>query len=184
MKPVRRDELLDFATFTDRRDELMPAVLRAKAARRIHVGSYLTFLFENALTIRWQVQEMLRVERIVREADIAHELATYNALLGKDGELGCTLLVEIEDERDRAALLRRWVALPEHLYALTPDGRRVRPVFDERQRREDKLSSVQYLTFAVGRDAPLALGCDLDELRTETKLSGEQRAALTEDLRS
>lgn len=184
MKKVRREELLDYETFGDRRAELAPEVLREKALRRVHVGPYLTFLFENALTVRWQIQEMLRVERIVREAAIEHELATYNALLGGPGELGCTLLIEIDDAQRRPELLRRWRALPEHLYALTADERIARAIFDERQRNDEKLASVQYLRFAVGERAPLAIGCDLEELRGETRLTHEQRRALDEDLRS
>lgn len=184
MKKVRRDELLDYETFGDRRADLAPEVLRQKALRRVHVGPYLTFLFENALTVRWQIQEMLRVERIVRESAIEHELETYNGLLGGPGELGCTLLIEIDDAARRPELLRRWRTLPEHLYARTADGRTARALFDERQRSDEKLSSVQYLRFQVGDAAPLSIGCDLEELRAETRLGDEQRRALDEDLRS
>lgn len=184
MKRVRRDELLDWQTFAERRAELQPAVLAAKAARRVHVGEHLTFLFENALTIRWQVQEMLRTERIVREKDVQHELDTYNELLGGPGELGCTLLVEIEDEQDRAAKLARWRDLPDRVWVRLPDGRRVFARADERQRDERKLSSVQYLKFAVGGAAPVAIGCDHPEARGEHVFDAAERAALAEDLAS
>ncbi len=132
MKRVERSELLDFATFEDERAALLPRVLAEKAARRMHVDENLTFLFENAVTLRWQIQEMMRAERMVREKDIQHELDTYNELLGGPGELGCTLLVEIEDERERAEKLRRWVALPDHVYARLADGRRVPARVDDR----------------------------------------------------
>ncbi|MBK7876728.1 MAG: DUF3501 family protein [Planctomycetes bacterium] len=184
MKRVRREELVDWQSFADQRAELLPVVLAAKAARRVHVGSELTFLFENALTVRWQVQEMLRTERIVREKDVQHELDTYNELLGGDGELGCTLLVEIEDPKERAVKLLRWVALPEHLYAKLDGGELVRARFDERQRIEDKLSSVQYVKFPVRGRVPVAIGCDFTELRAECTLSEAQRRALAEDLAS
>jgi hypothetical protein len=181
---VQRSELLDWQTFRDRRAELLPAVLAAKALRRVHVGEHLTFLFENALTIRWQIQEMLRAEQIVREKDVQHELDTYNELLGAPGELGCTLLIEIEDEADRRAKLARWVELPRHVYARLADGRRVAARWDERQRDERKLASVQYLAFPVDGAAPVAVGCDLPELRAETPLAPEQVRALAEDLAS
>lgn len=184
MKRVLRSELLDFATFEDQRAALMPRVLAEKGARRVHVGENLTFLFENANTLRWQIQEMMRAERMVREKDIEHELATYNELLGGPGELGCTLLVEIEDERERAEKLRRWVALPDHVYARLEGGRRVSARVDDRQRILEKLSSVQYLKFPVGGEVPVAIGCDYAELRAEALLTPAQRDALRTDLAS
>src|SRR5207244_10304161 len=109
MRPVERSELVDYQTYRDQRDRTRPQVLEVKAARRIHVGSVLTFLFENRDTVRYQVQEMMLAERMVREADIAHELHTYNELLGGRGELGATLLIEIEDVGERDRKLREWL---------------------------------------------------------------------------
>lgn len=184
MKPVDRSEILDFVTYYEQRDELRPQALQAKAKRRVHVGSVLTFLFENRDTVRYQVQEMMRAEQIVKEADIQHELRTYNELLGGEGELGCTLLIEVESERERAEKLRVWLGLPEHLYAELEDGTKVRPKFDPRQVGDDRLSSVQYLVFPVGPKAPVAIGCDFDDpaLQARTELASEQRRALQDDL--
>ena len=184
MRKVGREEVVDWQTWSDRRAAEQPRVLAAKELRRVHVAEHLTLLFENAETIRYQVQEMLRVERIVREADVRHEIDTYNELIGGDGELGCTLLVGIDDPAARAEKLARWVDLPDRLYLKLPGGALVRPRIDERQRSSGKLSTVQYLTFAVGREAPLAAGCDHPEQRGETELRPEQRAALAEDLAS
>jgi hypothetical protein len=183
MRRVERKDLLDLDAYERTRPRLREEVMAEKARRRVHVPPCFTFLFENALTIRYQIQEMLRAERIVSEPEIRHELDTYNGLLGGKGELGCTLLVEIEDPAERTRLLRDWHALPEHLYALLPAGTRRRPAFDPGQRGEDRLSSVQYLRFPVGYDAPTALGIDLPDLRVETALDPVQRAALAEDLR-
>ena len=138
-------------------------------------------MFENRETVRYQVHEMLRTERIVKEADIAHELQTYNELLGGEGELGCTLLIGIDDEAQRDIKLRAWVGLCPHLYAVV-DGARVRPTFDARQVGDERLSSVQYLKFDVGGRAPTALGCDHPELTLEQALTAAQRAVLAADL--
>ena len=182
MKPVERSEILDYVTYGEQRDAIRPGVLAVKEARRVMVGDgTLTFLFENRDTVRYQVHEMLRTERIVKEADIQHELSTYNELLGGPGELGCTLLIGIDDEQARDEKLRAWVKLCEHLYALV-DGNKIRPTFDPRQVGEDRLSSVQYLKFPVGPQAPTALGSDHPELTVETTLSPAQRAALQADL--
>lgn len=182
MRKVRRDEVVDYVTYEETRSAFRKEAMQAKAARRVLVGDCLTFLFENPVTVRYQVQEMMRTEKLVRERDIAHELETYNGLLGGDGELGCSLLVEIEDPAVRDVKLKEWFDLPEHLYALLEDGTRVRPFFDESQRGRDRLSSVQYLRFPVRGRVPLAIGADHPTMTAQAALSAEQRRALAEDL--
>src|SRR5688572_29028519 len=125
MKPVDRREIVDYATYEDMRDAFRTEVMKTKAPRRIHIGDYFTLLFENHTTVRYQIQEMMRAERIVRESDIQHEIDTYNELLGKDGELGCTLLIEIEDPALRDQKLQQWLDLPENIYVLLEDGTRI-----------------------------------------------------------
>ena len=182
MNPVRREDLLDHVTYGERRERLRESFMRAKELRRVHVGEHLTFLFENTETVRYQIQEMMRVERIVKEADIEHEIATYNELLGGEGELGCTLLIEIDEPVERARKLARWIELPEHVYVRAADGARIGARFDRRQVGDGRLSSVQYLKFDMRSRAPVAVGCDLEEIATETRLSDEQMKALAEDL--
>jgi len=121
-------------------------------------------------------------EKIVKEADIRHEIETYNALLGDDGELGCTLLVGVQDAAERALRLREWRELPDHVYVRCHDGSRVDAVYDRAQIDEEKISAVQYLKFPVGRRRPVAVGCDLPALTAEAALTPEQQAALLADL--
>lgn len=182
MRPVSRGEILDYETYGDRRDEVRARIFEVKAARRVHVGPSLTFLFENRETVRYQIQEMMRAERIVREDAIHHEIETYNELLGGPGELGCTLLVEIDDVAERALRLPEWTALPRHVYVRFEDGSRVYARFDERQVDPHKLSSVQYLKFACQGKTPVAVGTDFPPLATEAILTESQRRALAEDL--
>lgn len=181
---VRRSDILDFETYGDERPAIRARVLEIKALRRIEVAGVLTFLFENDATVRYQILEMIRVERIVREADIAHEIETYNELLGGPGELGVTLLISIDDPAERAVKLRRWLDLPGHIYARLADGRVIRPTWDPRQVGDDRLSAVQYLKLPVGGAAPAAIGVDHPDLTGEVVLSPAQRAALAEDLSS
>ena len=182
MRHVTRNELLDYQTYDDRRDGIRREIMSVKKPRRVHLGDRLTFLFENTDTIRYQIQEMMRAERLVRESDIEHELETYNGLLGDTGELGCCLLIEIDDRAERARLLREWHALPEHLYLELSDGSRVRPLVDHAQQNDEKLSSVQYLKFPVGDGDPVAVGADLEGLTLARELTEEQRQALRADL--
>lgn len=183
MRPVERSEILDYVTYDERRDQLRPAALAIKAARRVTLGDgTLTLLFENRDTVRYQVQEMMRTERIVKEADVLHELATYNDLLGGPGQLGCTLLIGIDDPDARAQRLAQWLPLPQHVYAELPDGSRVHATFDPRQVGDDRLSSVQYLKLPVGGQVPVALGVDMPGLAVHQALTDAQRSALAEDL--
>jgi hypothetical protein len=182
MKPVERSEIVDYATYEDERNAFRDDVMRIKAPRRVHIGDYMTLLFENHTTIRYQIQEMVRAERMVRESDIRHEIDTYNELLGKEGELGCTLLIEIEDPALRDQKLQQWLNLPEKIYLLLESGTRVPATFDERQRGSSRLSSVQYLRFDTKGAVPIAAGVDLPDLKTEIRLTDDQKQALRADL--
>ncbi len=176
------DEVLSNEAYAEARARIRPEIMAAKARRRIHVGSHLTFLFENHDTMLYQVQEMLRIEGTTDPADVAHEVQTYNEVLGAPGDLGCTLLIEIDDPLKRDLVLRTWIDLPKHLYAKLENGERIRAQYDERQVGDDRLSSVQYLRFGVGGRTPVALGLDMPDLDFESPLTDDQRAALTEDL--
>ena len=182
MTPVTRNEILDYVTYGERRDEILEAVLLTKRPRRIHLGDHLTLLFENRDTVRFQIQEMIRVEQIVKEADIQHEIDTYNELLGSEGQLGATLLIEIDDPERRQELLRKWKGLPQHLYLRLEDGEKAYATFDPRQVGEDRLSSVQYLKFDTAGRHPVAVGSDHPDVSGETELLPAQREALAADL--
>ena len=134
--------------------------------------------------MRYQIQEMLRAERIVRESAIQHEIDTYNELLGGPGELGCTLLIEIGDPALRDRKLVEWWSLPEKIYLRLEDGTRIGAAFDERQRGDGRLSSVQYLKFDTRGSVPVAAGVDLPDFESETLLDPDQRRALGQDLDS
>ena len=182
MARVQREEILGLEDYAAARDALRAEVMGVKEARRVHLGEHLTFLFENADTIRYQIQEMLRIEQITAEDEVRHELDTYNELLGDPGELGCTLLIEIDDPLQRDLVLRRWLDLPKHLYLRLANGEQARAIFDPRQVGETRLSSVQYLKFRCGDSPPTALGVDLPGMELEQELRAEQRAALAADL--
>jgi len=181
VKRVERPEIVDYSTYEDDRNRIRADVMKIKADRRVHIGAYLTLLFENHTTVRYQIQEMIRAERIVRESDILHEIDTYNELLGRDAEFGCTLLIEIEDPDLRDQKLQQWWNLPEHMYLRLEDGTRIKATFDERQRGSGRLSSVQYLRFDTKGQVPIAAGVDLIDLQAETLLTDGQRQALRTD---
>jgi Protein of unknown function (DUF3501) len=182
MRKVSREEIRKPAEYATVREEFRRSVLAQKEQRRIHVGEYLTFLFENHDTVLYQIQEMIRAEGITGEPEIRHEMDTYNELLGDRGELGCTLLIEIDDPAKRSELLSRWKDLPGTLYLQTQSGTRVPAQFDARQVGEDRISSVHYLRFRVGDQVPHKVGCSHPEIVAESILTAEQTAALCRDL--
>jgi len=182
VKPVQRSEILDYVSYGEQREGLRSSALRAKSVRRILVGECFTFLFENHETVLYQVQEMMRIEHIVKEDDIRHELDTYNELIHPTGTVGCTLLVGIDDEQLRDQKLQEWMGLNDHIYAKLPDGRLARPTWDPRQVGDTRLSSVQYLSFTLGPEAPVAIGIEMPGIDAETELSDAQREALQVDL--
>jgi Protein of unknown function (DUF3501) len=152
MEPVTQDEVLDIAAYERIRPEFRGKVMEHKERRRVAVGPRFTFLFEDHLTVLYQVQEMVRVERMVDERAIAHEVQTYNELIPPAGGLGATLLIEYTDPAERDEALARLVGL-ERCVRLELDG--LPPVpgrFDTRQMDERRLSSVQYVQFPLAAE--------------------------------
>ena len=149
MKPVTLKEILPFEQYELLRPRFRPLFIAEKERRRLAVGEHVTLLFENGATVWYQVEEMLRTERISAEPAIRHEIDTYNELLPRPGELSATMLIEYSDAHERDAALRELVGLERHLW-LVLDGRRERVRFDERQMGEDQISSVQFVRFPLG----------------------------------
>ena len=193
MERVKPDEVLDIAQYERIRPDFRTKVLEAKEHRRVTVGPVFTFLFENHLTVLYQVQEMMRVERIVEPKAIAHEISTYNELIPPAGGLGATLLLEYTDPVERDRELRKLLGLEKHV-RLELDGLpAVNGQFDTRQWNDEKVSSVQYLTFplaaehraqwsALGNAGRIRLVVDHPHYRYQTVLTPETVAALGEDL--
>lgn len=182
MKKVSRKDILPIAEYNGQRDSIRQNIMKIKADRRIHIGDHFTFLFENFETMSYQIQEMIRAEGREDETEIMHEIETYNELLGDKGELACTLLIEIDDPQKRDQCLTRWQKLPSTIFIETEKGDKIPARFDDRQIAERRISSVQYLKFAIGDQIPKAVGIDLDEVRSKATLSTTQRTALIKDL--
>ncbi|MAT63465.1 MAG: hypothetical protein CL881_06655 [Dehalococcoidia bacterium] len=178
---VKRSEIFDYQTYEEHRGDTKSKIFEIKKHRRVHLGENLTFLFENHETIKYQIQEIMRVEKIVKESAILEELNTYNSFLGNSGELACVLLIEIEEESDRKPLLENWMGMEKCIYILDEVGNKIFAEHDPTQVGDRRLSAVQYLKFVI-KEPPIAIGCTFDELAGETELTKEQRNALAEDL--
>ena len=178
---VKRSEISDYQTYEENRGDTKSKIFEIKKHRRVHLGENLTFLFENHETIKYQIQEIMRVEKIVKESAILEELNTYNSFLGNSGELACVLLIEIEEESDRKPLLENWMGMEKCIYILDEVGNKIFAEHDPTQVGDRRLSAVQYLKFVI-KEPPIALGCTFDELAGEVELTKEQKDALAGDL--
>jgi hypothetical protein len=133
-------------------------VIELKGRRRVGLGPLMTIVFENRDTVRFQIQEMLRVERIVQPEKVQHEVDVYNELLPGEGEIAATLFIEITDQARIQEILDGFIGLdePGHV-ALTVGGKAYPAHFAPGQSREDRISAVHYIRFPLGDSGLRAL---------------------------
>lgn len=149
MKPVTLSEVKNIADYEAIRPDFRAGVIAEKERRRLTVGGVFTFLFENHLTVLYQVQEMMRTERIVKEKAIQYEIETYNELIPETGSLGATLMIEFSDPEERAVELIRLVGIENHIRLVVGDLPPILGRLDDRQMNDKKISSVQYILFRL-----------------------------------
>jgi hypothetical protein len=158
VKELVRADVRDLVEYEKVRAKERGAVIALKQDRRVSVGENLTFLFENRETVLFQVQEMVRTERIVEDARIQDELDAYNPLLPGPNELSATLFIEIPelvrlspDEVRRR--VNRFQGLDRHIALVVGDGLRVEARFESGRGNEEKMAAVQYVRFALSPEA-------------------------------
>lgn len=150
MRPVSRTELLDLGSYEPIRERFRARIIDAKRHRRLGVGEHLTFIWENRDTMLYQIQEMLRTERITSESAISHELETYNALVPKDGQLSSTLMIEYDDPAERRVMLEKLASLRSEVQLRVGDKTYPGVFHDQPGEEADRLPAVNYVTFDVG----------------------------------
>ena len=148
MNPIERGEILGLAEYEQIRDHFRARVIAQKKRRRVQVGAKLTALFENRDTVLLQIQEMLRTERITRAGAVQHEVDTYNELIPGEGEVSCTMMVEIVDKEEREAFLLAAKGLERHVW-LVSAGQRVGARSVDRGGTDERTTAVHYLRFAL-----------------------------------
>lgn len=195
MRKLTLDDIVDLRAYERERDEFRDSVIALKKRRRIHVGEMVTLTFESTATMRFQVQEMARAERMLSDEQIAHEIETYNALVPDDGELSATLFIEITDNDELRKWLPRLVGIQRTVSFRLGDagvGEVVVPCVpedEERLTREDVTSTVHYLKFPFPagaerllRTGPATIVVDHPSYQASVALTGEQREELAGDL--
>jgi len=192
MRGVRRDEILDLTGYERIREAFLAKTIELKRPRRISLGDRLTFIFENRDTMIFQIQEMLRAERAVKEERIEEEIAVYNELVPGENELSATLMIEIPEMSQIRSELQRLVGIDEQVF-LEVGGRRVGATFDPKQFEADRISAVQYVRFPLGpelackfcdRSVPVRLCVEHPNYRVALELTPESRDSLIRDLQA
>ncbi|HLX23998.1 MAG TPA: DUF3501 family protein [Usitatibacter sp.] len=193
MAKITRESLLPLETYAKSRKEFRAKVMAHKKLRTVHLGEHVTLLFEDELTMRYQVQEMLRAEKIFEEDGIQDELDAYNPLVPDGHNLKATMLIEYEDERERKAALAKLKGVEKRTWVRVEGCAPVYAIADEDLDREteEKTSSVHFLRFemtsemvrALKYGVTLAIGVDHPHYKADIDpVPSAIRASLVGDL--
>jgi len=192
MPQIEPNSLLSLEAYARERGAYRARVIAHKKLRTLHVGGHVTLIFEDEVTIRYQVQEMLRIERIFEEEGIRGELAAYNPLIPDGGNLKATMMIEYEDAAERRRRLAELGGIQDRVWIEVEGCGRVLGIADEDLEREEdgKTAAVHFLRFelapamraALKAGAALSAGVDHPNYRAGVTVSPEMRRALAADL--
>lgn len=190
---ISRDSLLTLEAYARQRKEFRARVLEHKKNRKLHLGEHVTLIFEDELTIRYQIQEMLRIEKTFEEAGIQDELEAYNPLVPDGANLKATMMIEYDDPAVRKRELSKLKGVEDRVYLQVDGHARVYAIADEDLEREndEKTSSVHFVRFefpkaareAVRAGASAKLGCDHTNYPAHVSIAPDTLASLAGDLR-
>jgi hypothetical protein len=192
MNPLSREELFSLERYAEQRAAFRAEVLDHKRHRRVDIGPSLSLYFEDRLTVQYQVQEMLRIERIFEADAIAEELAAYNPLIPDGGNLKCTAMLEFGDVAVRRRRLAELTGVEHHVWLQVAGHDRVYAIANEDLERstDEKTSAVHFMRFelaagmiaALRAGARLAFGSDHAGYLYSADVPEETRQALLQDL--
>jgi hypothetical protein len=172
MNPLTASDLSNLHEYELQRADFRRRVIDRKSRRRVALGPLMTLVFENRDTVRFQVQEMLRAERIVQPEKVQHELDVYNELLPGSGEIAATLFIEITEQARVQEVLDGFIGLDEPGKLVVRVRAKAYPaLFAPGQAREDRISAVHYIRFALGDEGRAALASG-DEAALEVAHGG------------
>jgi hypothetical protein len=191
MQKLTLADIKDTRAYERERAEFRSRIIAMKKRRRINPGELLTVTFENTDTMRFQIQEMARVERMATDEQIEHEIETYNQLIPDPGELSGTLFIEIDDKPKLHEWLPKLVGIQRAVSFRVGDAgeARAEPLDEERLTREEATSTVHYLKFPLSPEqvkaferGPVHLVVDHPNYQAHVELTDEQREELAGDL--
>lgn len=194
MSKLTLDDILDLRAYEKQRDEFRAHMMELKAKRRVHVGPFITLAFENRDTVRYQIQEMARAERMLRDEQIREELDIYNPLIPEGNQLTATLFIELTSKDELMNWLPKLVGIERSVHLdVGSETSTAEPEesHDEQLTREAVTASVHYVRFGLTQMQSKNLGTETVTLRVqhpayraEATLSDETKLSLMDDLRS
>jgi hypothetical protein len=192
MKHLTAGDLYTLEAYAKLRPEFRGRVMEHKKHRRLELGEHVALMFEDRLTMQYQVQETLRIEKIFEAKDIAAELDAYNPLIPDGSNLKATMMIEYPDAGERRTMLARLVGIEERVWVRVGDAEKVFAIADEDMERTtaDKTSSVHFLRFELSPDrvaelksgAVLCAGVDHELLSSVVEMSSSMHESLIADL--
>ena len=193
MEKLTKEKLLSLEVYDRQRDQFRAEVMEHKRNRRLELGMNATLYFEDTVTMQYQVQEMLRIERIFEEAGIHEELEAYNPLIPDGTNWKATFMLEFPDINERKGMLSRLIGVEEKVWMQVGDLDKIWPVADEDLERadEEKTSAVHFLRFELSPEqidalkggTDLSAGIDHENCKVEIRLVAENiRQSLVGDL--
>jgi hypothetical protein len=194
MNPLSREDLFSLEQYAERRQDFRAQVIEHKKNRRVDIGPNLSLYFEDRLTIQYQVQEMLRIERIFEADAIRDELDAYNPLIPDGSNLKCTAMFEFTDVAERRRRLAELASVENHVWLQVGDLERVYAIANEDLERstDEKTSAVHFMRFeltpamkaGLAGGESLRMGVEHDLYRYDVTLNDATRVALIRDLSS
>jgi len=190
---ITRDSLMTLETYAKARPEFRKRVIEHKKLRTLALGEHVTLIFEDELTIRYQIQEMLRIEKIFEEEGILHELESYTPLIPDGNNFKATMMIEYDDPVERKKALSKLIGVEDRVWVQVEGSPKVYAIADEDLEREndEKTSSVHFLRFELSKDmcealkygVTLSVGIDHENYRVAiSPVPATSRNALVADL--
>jgi len=146
---LERQDLLTLEEYADKRSSIRQETIQVKKLREVHLGSHIRMIFENKQTVQYQIQEMLRIEKIFESSEIQDELDVYNALVPDGANLKATMMIEYSDVAERIVALSKLIGVEKSIYFQVGDHEKVFPICNEDLERETdvKTSAVHFMRF-------------------------------------
>lgn len=193
MATITRDSLLSLEAYHKERTAFREKAIQERRLRTVHLGDHVTMIFENEFLMRYQIQEMLRVEKTFEEEGIEDELNAYNPLIPGGSDFKATMMIEYSNEADRKVALAKLVGVEHQIFIEVEGQPRVYAIADEDLERStaEKTSAVHFMRFDLSKDmkralqagAQLMVGCDHKEYPMHVQtLPLETLASLVSDL--
>ncbi len=191
--PLTRDSLMTLEAYAKARKAIQAQVIPHRRLRSVSLGEHVTLQFEDEQTIRYQIQEMLRVEKIFEEEGIVQEIEAYSPLIPDGSNWKATMLIEYPDPHERKRELARLIGIEDRVFVEVEGYDRVYAIADEDLDREnaEKTSAVHFVRFefpagtrdAIRAGAAVTLGCDHTNYPSHLRIGAETLASLAGDLR-